>query len=262
MPNWNKKRVLITVRTYPVPAASTTEASCTGGVSDGKWIRLFPVPYRFLDDDQRFSKWHWIDVEVTKPTSDARPESFKIKPDSIEIIGDVGTSREWRDRRVALKPLIRPSMCAIRRERDERGAPTLGLFKPAEITGLTIEQTSDQWTPAELRILRQDTLFQKAPSATLEKIPFNFKYEFRCSDTTCKGHEMTCTDWEMGQAYRAWRQKHGADWQTPFRQKFEADMKQKFDTHFFVGTVHRHPGNWIIVGLFYPPFQTTRDLFC
>ena len=38
-------------------------------------------------------------------------------------------------------------------------------------------------------------------------------------------------------------------------------MIQKNDTHFFVGTVHQHPGSWIIVGLFYPPKQSQRDLF-
>lgn len=33
------------------------------------------------------------------------------------------------------------------------------------------------------------------------------------------------------------------------------------DTHFYVGTVHRHPTEWIIVGLFYPPYPAMRDLF-
>ncbi len=250
------------MRTYPVPASSTIEASCTGGITDqGNWIRLFPVPYRFLDEDQRFSKWHWIEVQVTKPTSDIRPESFKIKPESIKILGEIGTEREWRERRALVKPLLRPSMCAIRRERDERGAPTLGLFKPAEIKRLLIEPAAEKWTADEERILRQDTLFQKAPAETLEKLPFNFKYEFRCADVGCNGHEMMCTDWEMGQAYRRWRREYGDGWERSFRQKFEADMIQKFDTHLFVGTVHRRPGTWIIVGLFYAPFETAPDLF-
>jgi hypothetical protein len=200
-------------------------------------------------------------VEVTKPTSDARPVSFKLKPDSIQILGDIGTEREWRDRRAILRPLLQPSMCAIRRQRDERGSPTLGLFKPAEVKRLIIEPTDEQWTAAELQILQQDTLFQKAPTDTLEKLPFNFKYEFQCTDGACKGHEMMCTDWEMGQAYRRWRRDYGSDWERPFRQKFETDMIQKLDTHFFVGTVHRHPSSWIIVGLFYPPVQRTTDLF-
>jgi hypothetical protein len=101
---WGTKRVLITVRTYPVPARKTVEASCTGGVTEqGKWIRLYPIPYRFLDEDKRYSKWHWIEVDVTKPTSDSRPESFKLKPDKIQIVGEIGTPDQWRGRRDLLK---------------------------------------------------------------------------------------------------------------------------------------------------------------
>lgn len=29
-------------------------------------------------------------------------------------------------------------------------------------------------------------------------------------------------------------------------------MIRKNDTHFYVGTVHRFPSQWLIVGLFYP----------
>jgi hypothetical protein len=259
---WSTKRALITVRTYPVPARQTIEASCTGGVTqDGHWIRLFPVPYRFLDEDKRFAKWQWIDVEAMRPSSDPRPESFKLKPDKIQIVGEVGTKDGWRTRRDLLKPLLRPSMCQIRRERDDKGSPTLGVFKPAEIKRLVIEPVAEQWSADELRILQQDTLFQKAPADTLEKIPFDFKYEFRCTESGCRGHEMTCTDWEMGQAYRRWRKDYGDDWERAFRQKFETDMIRKFDTHFFVGTVRSHPSTWIIVGLFYPPLRVMGDLF-
>jgi hypothetical protein len=37
-------------------------------------------------------------------------------------------------------------------------------------------------------------------------------------------------------------------------------MINKYDTHFFVGTVHNHPKNWIIVGLFYPPPERSPEL--
>ncbi len=46
-----------------------------------------------------------------------------------------------------------------------------------------------------------------------------------------------------------------------FRQKHEDEMRDKFDTHFYAGTVHGHPKEWIIVGLFYPPKLVMRDLF-
>jgi len=39
-------------------------------------------------------------------------------------------------------------------------------------------------------------------------------------------------------------------------------MIQRNDTHFYVGTVHKHPGTWIICGLFYPPREIhTRPTF-
>jgi hypothetical protein len=36
---------------------------------------------------------------------------------------------------------------------------------------------------------------------------------------------------------------------------------RKNDTHFFVGNLHQFPNAWIVIGLFYPPHQTTRDMF-
>jgi hypothetical protein len=152
-------------------------------------------------------------------------------------------------------------MCRIQKERDNNGHPTLGIFRPFKIERLLIEPAAANWTDAQLDTLQQDSLFEKAPKQTLEKIPFDFRYEFRCGDVDCNGHKMLCTDWEMGQAYRDWRAKYGDQWEAKFRQRFEHEMIEKNETHFFVGTVHQHPGSWIIVGLFYPPKQATADLF-
>jgi hypothetical protein len=35
-------------------------------------------------------------------------------------------------------------------------------------------------------------------------------------------------------------------------------MIQNKETHFFMGTMHGHPGTWIIVGLFYPPLAKPK----
>src|SRR4051794_34766797 len=130
---WTNKRVLITVRTYPVPATKTVEASCTAGItSAGDWIRLFPVPYRLMDVERRFSKWQWIDVSVLK-ASDGRPESYKLNVDSIKVGERVGTENNWRARRDLMNRLRAPSMCRIQSAQREHGAPTLGFFRPHAI---------------------------------------------------------------------------------------------------------------------------------
>ena len=152
-------------------------------------------------------------------------------------------------------------MCRIQHEREERGHPTLGVFRPYEIRRLLIEPVAKDWTEAQLATLKQSTLFEKAPTQILEKIPFDFRYEFRCGDVDCRGHTMMCTDWEMGQSYRAWRSAYGERWEAAFRQRYEIEMIQKCETSFFVGTIHQHPNNWIIVGLFYPPKKAIGDLF-
>jgi hypothetical protein len=262
MAGWTKKKVLIAVRTYPVPARKNIEVSCTAGISqEGDWIRLFPVPYRFLDEDSRFRKYQWIEVDVIKASDDPRPESYKLNVDTIRTGASLPTDEGWRARREALRPLARPSMCAIQRERGEKQYPTLGFFRPAQIKRLAIERLKEvDWTPEQLGMLQQIPMFQSAPPGTLEKIPWSFKYQFVCSDPHCTGHEMSCTDWEMGQSYRHWRKKYGIGWEQKFRQRYEQEMINKYDTHFFVGTIHKHPHVWIIVGLFYPP-KSSRDLF-
>ncbi len=247
-------RVLVTARTYPVPARKGIEVSCTGGITDdGRWIRLFPVPYRFLTDDKRFRKYQWIEARVQK-SSDHRPESFRLDPDSIRIASDpLPTADGWRARKEIVTKLQSPSLCWLQAERDRYHTPTLGFFKPREITRLIIEPVNAEWTPTELARLRQESLFQTAPARELEKLPYTFKYRFVCHDAACNGHTLSCTDWEMGQSYRKWSRHYGAEWEAKFRQKYERDMIERFDTHFFVGTVHQHPNRWIIVGLFYPP---------
>lgn len=104
MPIRETKKVLIVVRTYPTPAKKGVEVSCTAAITEkGEWIRLFPIPYRFLDYDQRFKKYQWIEVEVTK-ASDPRPESYKLNSDSIRIISEVlDSANAWRSRKNAVK---------------------------------------------------------------------------------------------------------------------------------------------------------------
>jgi hypothetical protein len=66
----------------------------------------------------------------------------------------------------------------------------------------------------------------------------------------------------LGQSYRRWRREYGnSRWEEKFRERYERDMISRFDTHFYVGTMHQHPETWIIIGLFYPLKAITADLF-
>lgn len=254
------KKALIVVRTYPVPAKHGVEVSCTAAITDsGQWLRLFPVPWRYLDTDQRFRKYQWVEVTVTK-ARDSRPESYKLKPDGIRIVSSLGTENDWSARKQVIFPLRSHCLCCLKRRRDADGFPTLGIFRPKRIERLMISRDDPNWSEPQLALLRQGHLFVQNPKAELEKIPFRFQYKFWCADAECTGHTLICTDWEMSQSWRKWHDEYGDAWEGKFRNRYETDMIHKYDTHFYVGTVHQHPDTWIIVGLFYPS-RSPRTLF-
>lgn len=225
-------------------------------------MRIFPVPYRFLEPDRRFSKYQWINAKVRKAQNDSRIESYNIDVGSIQIESFIDSKDGWNARKDLIYHLKQPSLCAIYRQQEKEGHPTLGIFKPKKIEKLSLTETDPNWSRKQKNILNQQMLpFLDSPTETLEKIPFDFRYKFYCDESDCRGHENLCTDWEIGAAYRNWKAKYGEGWEEKFRQRFELEMISKFDTHFFVGNIHQFPGSWIIVGLFYPPQTSQLGLF-
>lgn len=213
-----------------------------------------------LTPSQRFSKYQWIELDVTK-ADDARPESYTPKVNTIKIVSEVlPTTNGWQARKEILYPLKAHCLCCLVKERNAKQFPTLGFFRPKNIERLVITPSNaPNWSPAQLAILRQENMFEKKPPEELEKIPFNFRYKFTCDHDSCPGHRIFCNDWEMCESWRKWKGEYGDGWEPKFRLRYETEMIQKFDTHFFVGTVHRYPATWIIVGLFYPPRPKAGD---
>lgn len=255
-------KVLVAVKTYPVPARKGVEVSCTAGIDDaGRWVRLFPVPFRLLGEQQQFQKYQWIEVDAVR-ARDGRPESWNPDWDSIRVVsGVIPTDDAWRLRKEVVFPLRSASLCALQRAWAVEHRPTLGVFRPGAIERLHINSDSAQWSPEELAKLQRQDMFLRAPSTELEKVPYKFSYEFRCAEVECGGHKLMCTDWEMGQSYRRWRARYKVGWEDKFRARYETDMIQSCDTHFYVGTIHEHPGTWIVVGLFYPPRLDPLPMF-
>jgi hypothetical protein len=262
MPPTESVKALIVVRTYPVPASPGIEVSCTAAISeDGRWLRLYPIPYRFLEPDKRFRKYQWIQVEIRKG-SDVRLESYHPNLDSIEVLTEpLSTRNRWQDRKSVTSPKLSHCLCCLKEQRNEAGYPTLGFFRPRRIERLRIIATDSEWTQGQLDILSQRDLFRENPKEELEKIPYNFVYNFYCDHDECRGHNCMCTDWEIGESWRSWSREYGDDWEKALRETYETKMIENRDTHFFVGTVANHPGEWIIVGLFYPPKDYEMPLF-
>ena len=256
------QRILILCKTYPSPSARYVETSCVAGMTeDGRLIRLFPVPFRLVEDDHQFRKWQWINARVRRAQDDARPESHRISVDTIQLQGDPLPTREhWPERRDAIREVpVFASFDELEAARVRHGT-TLGLVRPSRLLALDISPVKHpEWTEDEkaklLQEQQQGNLFDATEDQrtlkTLKKLPFDFHYRYECQSALgTSTHTHKVVDWEAGALY--WNVCRKPDWQTLFRQKFVIDFSGR-DVLFLMGTIHRFPGQWLIVSVLYLP---------
>ncbi len=272
----NKERVLITVKTYPTLSRKYGETVCTAGVrEDGSWVRIYPVPFRRLDETEQYKKYDWIECHLSRNPSDPRPETFRpIDENELQPVGHVDTADNWRERR---RLLLKTAHVYDRLDEIVAGAKTnqmsLAIFKPTRITDFICEQETREWDPDKVREIRERTnqreLFAdnswRDTFKVIPKLPYSFSYRFE--DATGKSSELQVLDWEAGALY--WNCLRSVDGDEPralekVRQKY-LDAFLKTDLHFFLGTTQQFhfiaPNPWVIVGVLPIPHERQAGLF-
>ena len=251
-----KKRILITVKAYPNPSRRYGETVCCAGVdlSNSQLVRLYPIPFRDLDNDQKFKKYSIIEVNCSPPSDDKRPESLRVDSDSIKVIDWLDTEKgTWEKRKSIVSKVPVKSMCQVYKDAESSDL-SLGLIKPIDISFEWSKQSpSDQ--QAREACYAQLSFFDKKKDA-IEEIPFNFYYNFKCSgEANCPGHKLSIIDWEIGQAYRDWRSRYPTE--AVLLEKIKqrwldiADTAKK-DVYFYVGNLKRFRTTFMVLGVFYP----------
>lgn len=251
-------RVLITVKTYPIPSSKYEELVCTAGVTvQGDFVRLYPINFRDLPYDQQYKKYQWIEVDAQKHRADPRKESYRPICETLRCLGEpIPTTGNWSERAKYVLVKGAQSMESLR-ERQLVDHTSLGIIKPNLVSDLEITPDEEEWKAGFIEALKQMKLFEKRNKTLTppRKVPFKFQYVFTCDDNQCKGHRMMIEDWELGALF--WKMvNQGADPQQAARKvryKFLEDIcGPQRDTYFFVGTVAGHPHSWIVLGTFYP----------
>jgi hypothetical protein len=260
--------LLVLCKTYPSPSSGYVETSCVAAMTEtGRLIRLYPVPFRLLDESAQFRKWQWIEADIAKAADDHRPESYRVRADTLQCIDDpISTQGEWRNRRVWLDKLpAYQSFEELDRARVEKGV-TLGLLRDQQIKSLQIRPARNPtWTTDELAKLSQaqGDLFTEQEGRSLralQKIPQDFYYTYRpVGGSTGEPHCHKIVDWEAGALYWNLQRSNQARWEEPFRNKLERELPAA-DLMLLMGTIHRFPEQWLIVSLIYPPRQRNLQL--
>ena len=235
MVSWVKESVIILVKAAPNWSKKHKQYQiCTAGVSqESGWLRLYPFPERnMLRKDLHV--WDIIEVETAKPTDDRRPESRKIKAESIVKVGRI---EDRKERREFLKKIAEPSLEIPLSEKR-----TMTLIQP-RIEDFKIKKRS----PEPKQYTLEGKMFKLHPYGDV-----GLYYKWSCPKPCryCKGkyHIMECFDWGANYLYTKYDDEKTA--RLKVKQKCLYEMKYENDTWFALGTHSRRPWKkWMIVGL-------------
>ena len=272
----SKETILITVKTYPALSTTHDETVCTAGLRrDGSWIRIYPIPFRKLDEFEKYRKFDWIDIDVDRSPNDPRPESHK-KQSPIRVISHLDTSSNWHERNqtVLVKGDVYTSFDEIIAKNKNGRQLSLATFKPTEILDVTVEEEATRgWDAEKLRKLeakskQQDMFLDSAECfKVVKKLPYKFRYLFK--DETGKKRELMITDWELGALFWNSMHRHNNDEIKAVhdvKNKYLHDLVNNKDIHLFVGTtlewdLKNAPNPFTIIGVYSPPTVMQKSLF-
>lgn len=275
---YERKRVLITVKAYPQPSRSYDELVCTAGVlEDGSWIRIYPVPFRFIKEKKLLDKYQWVEVDLEPRTDDFRPESYSPKNRrdlrDLSALEKLGTERAWEERK---KYCLKNVYTSLRKLIDDSQAPmniSLATFKPTQILDFIIEPDDREWKPKWKAQLAQFDLFAQSADEdattrqAIRKLPYKFYYRFK--DAQDNESRLMIEDWEIGALYWNCLRRAEGDEEVALekvRQQYWDNFTTKKDLYLFLGTTfqwHRRRSSnpFVIVGVFYPPQIPSTPLF-
>jgi hypothetical protein len=266
-------KVFITVKAYPKPSGSYEELVCTAGLLHGeKWIRIYPVPFRLLDDQSKYPKYSWIQLDLERRSDkDFRPESYRPLRgihEEITVLERIPTTNNWRERKSLVLKDVYYSMDVLIRDAYSDRITSLATLKPAEILDVQVEQTEREWPAKWQNYLIQHDLFETTPDGKrrpIRKVPYDFSYVFRTEDN--KIRKLKIEDWELGALYwRCIRKTDGDEAKTKRLVMNKYLSLSRNDIYLFLGTTLKYhqrnvPNPFIIIGVFYPPKDPQIYLF-
>lgn len=232
---------IVLIKAAPQIGQRHGETVCCAGVGlDGKWLRLYPVSFRSLDDGQKFGRWDRIRFHWKLPTDDSRVESRRVDQDSITIVGQL----KKPERQNFLGSLITTSLA------KERAAKrSLALLK-ANILGFNFEKRTDAEIAKEQErfdnLHAQQSLFHTKTAIPYRPCPYHFKYKYEIDDGKREG---TCQDWEIEATYFKWTREYG---ETAALSRMQQVFGEEYPTKgmlLAMGTHSQYPETWLINGV-------------
>lgn len=219
------------------------ETVCVAALDDEhRWYRLYPVTFRMLDSDQRFTRWSRISANcrIVPPNKDRRSESRNIDQDTIALRGKLQAS----NRSAFMEKAIVGST-----KRERAAGRSLALIKPQDVRFGWRRRSPEaiaERLAAYRRLAAQPDMFGAKPLKPLPPAPYDFHYQYQDEDGP---HDCRCHDWEIEQTFINWERKYGEQrtlelMQERFGREYPTDGMA-----FAMGTHSAYPDVWMIIGV-------------
>ncbi len=246
-----KERLLVLAKATPEISSKYEHLVCVAGITEkGEWRRIYPIPWKVFwkSSGKNFKKKSWIEYELeSEEPSDHRPESRKIKFDTIKPLGGARFSE--------IEQLLKKRKSCIE-DLEKKGSrvQSLGVVEPTEI--LDFAPTGNPHYEKLVTKSAQKDLFGK-PVVKLDIPEYKYRYIFK-DDQEGRTHELLCEDWEVGELYRKCKQyleigkyKDQKEVHQKVREKMLQGITKNGRVYFVVGSHYRFP-TYMIVGVIYP----------
>jgi hypothetical protein len=232
---------IIIIKAAPHVSQKHGETVCCAGIDlHGNWLRLFPISFRGLEDEQKFGRWDRVKFRCRLPDNDPRNESRRVEQRSITVVGTLKQSE--RERFLANKIVT-----SLDRERE--AGRSLALLR-AEIVDFKHSPKGKDEIEIERRefaaLAAQHDLFQPAQMIPYQPCPHKFKFKYRTDDGVREG---TCQDWEMEATYFKWSKEYGEEEALGLIQKVFGEDYPKKGMLLAMGTHSKYPDTWLINGI-------------
>lgn len=260
-------KVLITVKTYPRPTGTYDEIVCTAGILDnGKWVRIYPIPFRDLPFSQQFNKFHWIQLNLEKTPTDFRSESYRPKlmfEEPISLLNHIDTKEQWFERKKHVLNEVFTSMKEILKLAYNDNNRSLATLKPKEIIEfIDKEEKEREWgekLSAKLNQMNFLVSTNNPQKSIIKKLPYRYYYKFKTDDN--KIRTLQILDWEIGALYwNCLRKTEGDEIEANnlVKKKYFDEFVESKDIYLFLRSTYTHHKKnalnpFSIIGVFPPP---------
>lgn len=245
--------LMVNCKTYPAVSKKYIETVCTGGVqANGDFVRLYPIPFRFLEDDEQYGRWDVIRVKVYRDTKDKRPESWHLQPGTkIEVVKTVSTDKqrwEW------MQPTVHDSTEAMTEAGLTNGCveiePIEFYWKPDE----------KEWSSSQLQTMNQGQLFisEDDLKSLADRVPWQYRLKYREKNSGREG-DAKILAWSLYQGFR--RRLRTMDEAAALEvtaTKVKSSIFNPEKKVFAIFGTHSRSGHWMISALYHVPMTTIR----